>query len=941
MKRFKVYFACFTIMLIMLTLSVIGQPKVVYNSSKDMIPIDPEIIKGKLPNGLTYYIKENKKPENRAEFMLVTKIGSVLENDDQRGLAHFCEHIAFEGTKAFPKNEIDNFLQSIGMRYGKDLNAYTGFDQTVFFFQLPMDDKDKFEKGFNILLEWAHNVTYADSAINKERGVVIEEWRLRKGAEDRVEKKHEPKIYYNSRYAQRDVIGDTTVLYHANNDLLRKFYKDWYRPDLMAIVAVGDFNKYDIEKKIKESFGILHNPSKERERQWFNIPSHNQTLVSIASDKELSWPRITIYSKLPGRKRGDYEDFRESIKSKLFSTMLTNRLQEIVRKPDAPISFYAVAYENEFVGKSRAFTIFSGAKESSIQQAFNLLLTEGYRVLQHGFTKTELERTKKDLLRKIEKMYDEKEKTESRNYAYQYISNYLDDEAIPGITYEVELYKKYLPEITLDEVNALAPAYIKKENTVITISTTEKEGMTLPKENEILSSLDSISKIKLEPYSDIVNEEPLIKKKLVAGKIVKETKIDEIGTTEWVLNNGVKVLFKPTDFKNDELLFKSYSPGGTSLMHDSDFINGVMMTYAIYQSGIGDMNLTQLKKRLEGKIVSVYPIITDLWEGIDGSCAPDDMETMFQLIYLYFNEVKVDSEALGAFVSQYASYIRTKQNSPEAVFQDSIQVISNNRHFRSRPLTEEMLQQIKPGKIHDLYYERFGDASDFTFFFVGNIETAKFKKFVLTYLANLPSINRKENWKDVGMSYPKGNVEKEVKKGIEPKSTVNMIIENNFEWNLQNRFNLEALIELLNIKLTESIRQQKGEVYDVSIWGNPTHFPRNEYLLSVYFGCSPGKVNEIIQEVLDEFKVVKTNVLDTSYLTKVKEIMKHDLEVNLKENKFWLVTLYDFYQNSEDPRLMLKKSDLIDKLTLVDFQKSANIWLKTENLMKFVLNPEK
>ncbi|MGA2296807.1 MAG: insulinase family protein [FCB group bacterium] len=941
MKRYIYCFVCLPILAIIFTFATIAQPKVEYKTLKDMVPVDPEIIKGQLPNGLTYYIKENKKPENRAEFMMVTKIGSVLEDDDQKGLAHFCEHIAFEGTKAFPKNDLTSYLESIGMRWGADLNAFTNFDQTVYFFQLPMDDKEKFEKGFNILLEWAHNVSYADSAIDKERGVVVEEWRLGRGADDRIAKKHDPKIYYNSRYAEREVIGDTSVLLHCNYEALKRFYKDWYRPDLMAIVAVGDFNKFEIEKKIKEHFSILQNPANERERTWYNMPVNQKTLVSCASDKELSFPRITIYSKLPGRKRGDFEDYRAKIKSELFGTMLSNRLGEIIRKPESPLSFYAYAYEGDFEGKSRVFTMFSGAKGESLKQASDLLLTEGYRVLKHGFTKTELERTKKDLMRNIENMYAEKDKTESDNFTWEYISNFLNDDAIPGITYNVELYKKFLPDITLDEVNSLATEFIKKENTVITISATEKEGMTLPKEDVIIASLDSISKSILEPYIDLVNEEPLIKKKLTMGKIEKETKIDELGVTEWVLNNGVKVIIKPTNFKNDEVLFDSYSPGGTSLLHDSDFINGSMMTNVIKQSGIGDMNETQLEKRLEGKIVNVTPVISDLWEGIQGECSPEDMETMFQLIYLYFNEAKVDNEALNAVMSQFASYIKSRQNNPENNFWDSVQVVSTNRHFRTRPWTEEFLQQINPIKIQDLYYQRFGEAGDFTFFFVGNLEINKFKEFVLTYLANLPTQNRKENWKDDGITYPKGHVEKEIKKGIEKKSYVYFVIENNFEWNEQNRFNLEALKEILDIKLTETLRQKKGEVYGVWVRENPIHYPKDKYIFSIYFGCSPDNIEGLTKMVMDEFKAIKEKKLDESYLTKVKEIMKRELEVNLKDNRFWLESLYNSYQNYDDPGIIIKKSELIDKLTLDDIQKSANLWLNTENFMKFVLVPEK
>ena len=916
-----------------------AQPNISYKSLSDKIPSDPNIIIGKLDNGMVYYIKENHKPEKRADLYLATKVGSVLEDEDQKGLAHFCEHMAFNGTKDFPKADIVNFLESIGVRFGADLNAFTSFDQTVYTLQLPTDKKDQFEKGFDILSDWSHNVAFDDVEIDKERGVVMEEWRLGKGADDRVEKKHMKYILYNSRYEQRDVIGDTTVLLRCSHDALRRFYKDWYRPDLMAVIAVGDFDKFEVEKKIKEHFGGLTNPAKERERVWYKMPPHKETFVSIQTDKELSTPNVQLYFKLPGRSEGDYSDYKQNIAANIFSTMLNNRLKEYTRKPNPPFMF-SFANESRFLGDERAFMmIAAGSKD--VNSAMETLFTEAFRVMQTGFTKTEFERAKKEALRNMEQTLAEKDKTESRNYAMECMRNFQDGESMPGIATEVALYKKFMPEISLDEVNALAKKFVKKENSVICISAPEKPDVKVPTEKEVMASFDKISNSKLEPYVDNVSDSPLMSKKLTPGTVTKENKIPEIGVTEWTLSNGVKVVFKPTDFKNDEILFNAYSPGGLSLVEDKDFLSASLADRVINESGIGSMNATALEKLLTGKVVDVSPTISQLQEGFRGKSAPEDMETMFQLIYLYFTDAKVDNDAFKATISMMKEQIQNSKNSPEGVFSDSLTVVSTNRHFRTRPWTEEMLAQVDPDKIFDIYYDRFADASDFTFFFVGNIDVNKFKNMVLTYLANLPSKNRKETWKDVNITYPKGKVVTEVKKGIEKKASVRLVFSNSFDWSLENRFKLDAMMEVLNIRLREVLREDKGGVYGVGAFARPSLYPKQENKVYIVFGCNPDRVEELISAVMDQIKEIKENLPTDSNVTKVKEIQTREREVQLKENNFWVNALNTYYWNGDDPKLILKKQQFINKIDGKQIQETAKKYLIMDNYMKFVLYPEK
>jgi len=917
----------------------LSSQNVVIRDINDMIPADNSIRIGKLDNGLTYYIKVNKKPENRAELLLATKVGAVLEDDDQDGLAHFTEHMAFNGTKNFPKNALVNYLETIGVKFGADLNAFTSHDQTVYMLQLPTDNQEQFLKGVEVLRDWAGNVSFDPEEIDKERGVILEEWRLGKGAEDRVDKKHQQVLFYKSRYAERDVIGDTSVILNAPYENFTRFYKDWYRPNLMAVIAVGDFDMDQMEQLIKEKFGSLTNPTKERERTKYELTYHKETLVSVETDKELSMPMIQMFFKMPGMVRGTYNEYRQNILDGLYTSMLDARLQEISRKGDAPfvMSFTGAS---DFLGKSRIFMMIGIPKGDKLLEAQETLLAEIQRIKQHGFTETELERAKTNTLRSYEKSLAEKDKSESQTYAMEFMRSFIDQESIPGIEMENELVKLWLPEITLKEVNALSDKFVKPDNNVLLISAPEKESVTVPTKEQVIAVFNSASSKKYDAYVDEVSSTPLISKIPEPGKIILENKIPELGVTEWTLSNNVMVVFKPTDFKNDEIQMRAFSPGGHSIYGDEDYINASSASSVIDQSGIGEMNADKLTKLLSGKIVSVSPRISELSEGFSGSASPQDFETMFQLIYLYFNEARVDEEALKAMKNQYKLMLDNAKNSPESVFRDSISYVSSGYHFRSRPYEESMIEQMNGDKIFDLYFDRFADASDFTFFFVGNIETEQLKKFATTYLANLPAAGRVETWKDINKNYPKGKVERTVYKGIEQKSAVRLIFSGDFEWNEKNNFDLEAMASVLRIKLRETLREDKGGVYGVGAFARATKFPKQEYQVQVMFGCNPERVDELIEAVLAEMSDMQNNLPSDSNMTKVKETEKRSLEVDIKDNSYWMNQLYYSYFYGEDPKDMLKEKEMIDALTPKDVQEAAKKYLRTDNYMKFILYPE-
>ena len=906
----------------------------------DVLPQDPSVRTGTLANGLKYYIRKNHKPENRAEFRLAVKTGSIMEDDDQQGLAHFCEHMQFNGTKHFPKMDLVNFLESTGVRFGAHLNAYTSFDETVYMLQLPMDKPDMLDKGLLVLQDWAGDATFEDVEIDKERGVVIEEWRLGRGANERVSNKHLPKELYQSHYADRLPIGKKEIIEKCSYETLRKFYHDWYRPDLMAVIAVGDFDMDAIEKQIKERFGKLQNPSNERPRTKFTVPLHDNTIISIAGDKELQFQSTSVLFEHPKDKTVTVADYRRDLSGVLYDAMLNARIQELMRKGNPPFAF-AGAQDGEFLGGIGAYTCFAILKPDGIEKGVRSILEEIYRAKQTGFTSTELERQKKTMMTKMEEQFKERDKTESSKYVQEYLRNYLNQEPYPGIEYENELYKKYLSTITLDEINALSAKRMNGASRVVTISYQINDSTKAPEESAIRAIIEAQSNNKLAAYDDKTSNKPLLSYKPKAGKVISEKKIDDLGVTEWTLSNGARVVLKPTDFKNDQILFSASSPGGISLSSDADYLSAGVAANVVDKGGVGDFDETTLMKMLAGKNVSLSPFITNLTEGFRGNSTPKDQETMFQLLYLYGTSPRKDPEAFQAFHEQMASVLKGRDAEPSTAYRDTLQVTMAQYHPREKPFTMETLNKVDLDKAFNFYKDRFADFSDFTFYIVGNIDLAQIKPFVETYIASLPSISRKETWKDLGITPPKGIISKSVYKGIEPKSSVTINLTGPFEWNAKNRVDMEAMAGVISIKLRETLREDKGGVYGVRVSAIPSHYPRQQYQMSISFGCDPARVQELVDETMRKLDTMRMKAPEDIYMTKVKETAKREDEVNLKENRYWLSSLSSNYFNGDDPHLILQRKEMMDKLTAEDIHRAAQKYCATNNLVEVVLYPAK
>ena len=904
------------------------------------IPFDPQIVSGKLENGFRYLIRANQKPEKRAEFRLTVDVGSVLEEEDEQGLAHFVEHMAFNGTANFAKQELVDYLETIGMRFGPDLNAYTGFDETVYMLTVPTDSSEFVDKAFQILEDWAHQVSNDSVEIDKERGVVIEEWRGRRGAGQRMLDEQLPIILKDSRYAERLPIGEKAVLDTFEHATLRDFYTRWYRPELMGFVAVGDFDPAAMEAKAREHFSRIQRRDDAPERALYPVPDHEETLFAIATDPEATGNSISIYYKQDVREQQTVGAYRRSLIEGLYHGMFNRRLQELTQLPEPPF-LYGYSGQGRLLRTKEFFQLGAGVQDNGFDAGLEALLTEAARVREFGFTSSELERLKKASLRGMEQAYRERDKSRSSGFASEYVRHLLEGEPVPGIEKELELYRELLPGIGLAEVNALASGWTGESNRVIALNAPEKEGLHVPSEEELLAVFARVSEKGIEPYEDDVSEDPIAPELPLLAQIAATDSIPELGVTKWTLSNGIRVFLKPTDFKNDQVLFRAYSPGGHSLVEDPDYVAASTAASVVTGGGVAQFDLIELRKKLAGKVVSVSPWIGGLQEGISGSASPQDLPTMFELVYAYFTSPRQDSTAFTALRKRMKGSIENRSARPETAFYDTLGVTMAQYHHRARPTSLAILEEMDLGKSMQVYRDRFADAGDFTFCFVGNFTPGELEPLVLTYLGGLPATGREETWRDVGIRPPSGVIEKTVRRGMEPKSRSEIVFTGPFEFDgWRNNFVLGAMADVLEIKLREVMREDLGGTYHVSVGGSASHYPDERYRVNLRFGCDPERVEELTGVVFEQIDSLKTAGTTEEYLTKIKETAKREREVQLKENGFWVrgILYVDFH--GIDPLRSLQYDEMVDSLTLEDVRSAAEKYFDMENYVRVVLLPE-
>ncbi len=910
------------------------------SDNQQSLPLNKEVRYGKLANGLTYYIQHNTKPENRVEFRLAVNAGSNQEEENQKGLAHFVEHMAFNGSKHFSKNELVNYLEGIGTKFGAHLNAYTSFDETVYMLQLPTDKKEILDKGLNVLEDWANGLSFDTTEINKERGVVFSEWRSGLGANKRMMDKYLPVMYYKSRYAERLPIGDTAILLHSPYERLTSFYKTWYRPDLMAVVIVGDINVDEMESEIKKRFGVMENPKAEQKKVIYTLPEHTQTLVSICTDPEATYSRALVVYKHPAEDENSVEGYKKYVMNNLFNSMFNNRLQELMQQPNPPFFAAYSGYEKE-TRANDAFNLTAVAKSGQTIDALKVILTENERVRRYGFTQTELDRQKLELLTGYENAVKEKDKTESASLVGEYVSNFLENVPAPGIEKEFELAKKMLPAITLNDINSLPAKYITDKNCVIVLTAPESEKKFLPWENDIKDIAEKVKTADIKPYEDKTVNEPLLAENPKASPVVKETKNEKLNITTLELKNGVRVLLKPTDFKNDEILMTGYSPGGSSLYSDSDYMSADYSNAIIIESGISKFDKLTLQKLLTGKTAGAYPYVGELNEGFNGSSNQKDLETMLQLTYLYFTQPRKSLDDFNTFMSKEKSQNEHLLDNPGAFFANKYQNIIFNKNIRRGLTTIDKLNQVDFEKSFKIYQERFNDASDFSFIFVGNFDINKIKPLLETYLGGLPSKGQKETWKDPNIIKREGLVISRNQMGKTQKDLVGIHFHGQANWSEDESYIFNSMVKVLNIQLREAMREDKGGVYGVGVNGAFAQRPKNAYGINIQFNTEPKRVDELIKTVYDNIDSLKTNLTSDEKIKKVQETQRRERETDLKENDFWLNAIQYYDEYGKDINTLFDYDKQIDGLSAQKIKDAFIKYFDISNHVEVVLEPEK
>ena len=910
-------------------------------SLSQAMPVDPQVTIGQFPNGLRYYVRTNSKPEHRADLRLVVKAGSILEDDDQQGLAHVVEHTAFDGTKHFPKKDIVAFIESLGMRFGADLNAYTSFDETVYTLTVPTDKPETMDRALLVLEDWAHNVSFDPAEIDKERGVVMEEWRLSRGAGARIEDKILPVLLKGSRYADRVAIGKTEIIQNFKPDRLKAFYTDWYRPDLMAVVAVGDFDKAAVERLIKAHFASLPAPPKPRPRPTYDLPDHSGTLYAITTDKEMTRTSVEVDNFLPARPQGPVATYRQEIVDRLFAGMLAARFGELAQKPGAPFIAASVGRGLFVVRTKDEASLRALVPEDGIERGLDALFAEAARVSRFGFTRTELDRQKQNILRSYERLAAEQSNRLSDSRADEYIRNFLTNETLPTTDDEYALHQRLLPQITLEEVNTVASEWFPDRNRLVIVAAPDKAGLVIPDAAKLAAVIKAASTKELTPYVDTVGTATLLGTLPAPGTIARSSAKDAVGITEWELSNGVKVVLKPTAFLEDEILFSATRPGGTSLAPDADYVPASTAAQVITAGGLGQFSAIDLRKVLTGKVAAANPFIRELEEGLSGSSSRRDLETMFQLIYLRFTHPRADASVVSVQSTQMKSLLANQTASPDFAFVDTVQSTLYQNHLRRRPPTPATVDQWDLAKSLAFYKDRFADASGFTFVFVGSFDLPTMKPLVERYLGGLPSTHRPETWRDVGARLATGVIEKKVEKGIEPKSAAAIVFSGPFEYTQTQRVAIRAMADMLQARLLQAIREQLGGTYSITAIQNVQKIPRPEYVVTVQFGCDPQRTDNLVTRVFQEIERFKTAGPTEQETRDEREALLRAFETNSKLNSYLVGQILLKYQYGEDVAGVWDVPTFYKKLDAPMIQQAAKTYLDMNNWVKVTLFPEK
>jgi zinc protease len=916
-----------------------------FGQTGQSIPIDPAVRSGKLSNGLTYFIRHNELPKQRAEFYIAQKVGSILEEENQRGLAHFLEHMCFNGTKNFPGNTLIQELEKKGIKFGQNVNAATGLDQTVYnLSNIPVNREGIIDTALLVMHDWSGFVSLTDKDIDDERGVIREEWRTTNSGDRRVQAQFIKEIFAGTQYAERLPIGSIDVINTFPYQALRDYYKKWYRPDLQAIIVVGDIDVDKIETKIKQLFADIPAPVNAAPRPQFQVTDNTDPIVSVVSDPEVGRTSVMVFCKhnaTPFSMKSKPEFLANQLKYTLISSMLNQRLSELAQKPDPPFIGAGGGLSDFIVAPTKWTWTVSAAPRSDndAEAALRALLTENERMRRYGFLASEFERAKINLLRGYETAFNEREKQNNGAYVQEYVNFFLKNDPSPGIEWEYNFVKHQLAEISVEKVNKLAKTLVTDTNMVFVITGPKKAEVILPTREQILADWKEVENGEIDPYVDAVSNKTLLDKTPVAGKITK-TEQKPFGYTQWTLSNGVKVMIKKTDFKKDQIIMSSYSPGGISVFEDEDMPSAKAINSLIPLGGVGQLSNIELGKLLTGKIVDVAPSVNNLDERIEGMASPQDFETMMQLTYLYFTHPRMDQDAFNSWKSAMKTELENASLNPANSLRDTINKIMTNNNPRGRKMNLDMLSKVDYGKVMDLYKNRFANAGDFTFILTGNVEADSIKSLVEIYLGGLPSFKRNENFKDRGIYPQKGLVKNHFDKKLQtPKSTVVVIYTGKIPYTLKNSILMNYVESLLNIIYTENIREKEGGSYGVRVLGYMDKFPKERFSFQVRFDTDPVKAEKLTGIVYNEIYKLKAQSPGKEYVSKVKEFTLKDHQEQLLNNEYWNSMISDKVINGTDSYTDYDK--LVASVTPEMIRDFAKKIFSQGSIAEIVMSPEK
>lgn len=904
------------------------------------LPFDNEVKVGKLANGFQYFIRKNIEPKDRVTMYLANKVGSVLETEEQLGLAHFLEHMNFNGLKNFPKNELVDYLQKAGVRFGSDLNAYTGFEQTVYQLPIPSDDPELLKNGLQIMRDWAQDALLDEDEIDKERGVVLEEMRGGRGAGQRMQDQYLPVMLNNSRFSNRLPIGTKDVITNFPYEELRKFHADWYRPDLQSIIIVGDIDVDAMESEVKRLFSDLKTPDNPKPLEKYTIPLLNKNQFIVVTDPEMTYTIGQIMIKHEDKDVKTVKDYRQSLLRSVYSSMINARLGELGQSANPPFIQAQFSFGGLF-GNLDAYNPLFVAKPGEFEQGFKALVRELERVQRHGFSETEFARVISAMNKGNEVGYIERDKKKSDSYVNRYLNYYLSDAPALGNEDSYQLTKQLLPTLTLKEVEAVGKTYYTDLNRDIIIMAPDKEKAVLPTEDIVNTWFKEMEAEDIAPYVDKVSELPLLENEPQAGAITNKKSIEVIESTELVLSNGVKVVLKPTTFKNDQILISAFSPGGTSLYSDEDYYSASNAANLINSSGVGQLNTIELQKYMTGKNVNISPYITERTEGLSGYADKEGLTTAFELIHAYFTAPRIEDDIFQSIISKSLSMMENRESDPSFVFSKSVTGRLYNNNIRRTPVEAEGINKINQARALEIYKERFADASDFVFTIVGSFNEEEIVPYLEKYVASLPNISRKEDAKDLGITEPAEGYEQIVYKGQEPKANVTMTYYGDYNYGKTENMNMSALESVMSIKLIERLREDESGVYGTGARSSITRLPKERYSFTVSFGTGTEKYESLMASAMDELRKVKENGPAQADLDKFKIEKKRALELSLKDNGFWLGQLTGLYQRGDDPSYIVQGYlEDLENVTVESVKEVANKYLKDEKLFKFILLPE-